>query len=114
MLTQLWKLRLPLLAFALSFQLLENLLFTPAMALMGGVLLGRPVVDSTAIVEFLLSARGFLVLFLAATISLTIRLVEHAGLSAIVLGALEGKRFLPMAAFWWLLAELPRFARPSP
>jgi len=75
MLAQLWKLRLPLLAFALSFQLLENLLFTPAMGLMGGVLLGRPVVDSTALVEFLLSLRGFLVLFLAATVSLTIRLV---------------------------------------
>jgi glycerophosphoryl diester phosphodiesterase len=110
MLTQLWKLRLPLLAFALSFQLLENLLFTPAMGLVGGVLLGRPVVDSTAIVEFLLSPRGFLVLFLAATISLTIRLIEHAGLSAIVLGALEGKTFRAVSTFHWLATELPRLA----
>jgi glycerophosphoryl diester phosphodiesterase len=110
MLAQLWKLRLPLLAFALSFQLLENLLFTPAMGLIGGVLLGRPAVDSTGAVEFFLSPRGFLVLFLAATISLTIRLVEHAGLSAIVLGALEGKRFRAVAAFRWLVMELPRLA----
>jgi len=110
MLAQLWKLRLPLLAFALSFQLLENLLFTPAMGLIGGVLLGRPVVDSTALVEFLLSPRGFLVLFLAATISLTIRLIEHAGLSAIVLGALEGKTFRALATFRWLVTELRRLA----
>jgi hypothetical protein len=72
MLAQLWKLRLPLLAFALSFRLLENLLFIPAMGLIGGVLLGRLVVDSTALIQFLLSPRGFLVLFLAATVSLTI------------------------------------------
>ena len=110
MLAQLWKLRLPLLAFALSFQLLENLLFTPTMGLLGRALQGRPVVDSTALVEFFLSPRGFLVLFLGATISLTIRLVEHAGLSAIVLGALEGRRFRPLAAFRWLVMELPRLA----
>ena len=66
--------------------------------------------DSTALVEFLLSPRGFLVLFLAATISLTIRLVEHAGLSAIVLGALEGKTFRALATFRWLVTELPRLA----
>jgi glycerophosphoryl diester phosphodiesterase len=108
LLAQLWKSRLPLLAFALSFQLLENLLFTPAMGLFGGVLLGRPVVDSTALVEFLLSPRGFLVLFLGATVSLTIRLVEHAGLSVIVFGALEGKTFRTLATFRWLVTELPR------
>ena len=110
MLAQLWKQRLPLLAFALSFQLLENFLFTPALGLLGGVLLGRPVVDSTAMVAFFLSPRGFLVLFLAATISLTIRLIEHAGLSAIVLGALEGKTFRAVTTFRWLVAELPRLA----
>src|SRR5262249_50765030 len=52
--------------------------------------------------------RGMLILFLAATISLTIRMVEHAGLSAIVLGALEGRSFRAWAVFRWLLTELPR------
>jgi glycerophosphoryl diester phosphodiesterase len=110
MLAQLWKRRWPLLGFALSFQLLENFLFTPALGLIGRVLQGRPVVDSTALVQFLLSPRGFLVLFLGATISLTIRLVEHAGLSAMVLGALEGKTFRALATFRWLVTELPRLA----
>jgi len=110
MLAQVWKLRLPLVVFALAFQLLENLLFTPTMGLIGGFLLGRPAVDSTALVQFLLSPRGFLVIFLAATVSLTIRLVEHAGLSAIALGALEGKKIRAVATFRWLLAELPRLA----
>ena len=110
MLAQLWKRRWPLLAFALSFQLLENLLFAPALGLIGRLLQGRPVVDSTALVQFLLSPRGFLVLFLGATISLTIRLIEHAGLSAMVLGAVEGKTFRALATFRWLLTELPRLA----
>jgi hypothetical protein len=60
MLAQIWKRRWPLLALALSFQLIENLLFTPAMGLLGRLLQGQPVVDSTALVQFLLSPRGFL------------------------------------------------------
>ena len=97
-----------MLVFALSFQLLENLLFTPVLGLMGRLLQDRPAVDSTALVHFLLSPRGFLVLFLGATVSLTIRLVEHAGLSAIVLGALEERTFRPLATFRWLVTTLPR------
>jgi glycerophosphoryl diester phosphodiesterase len=110
-LPRIWKQARPLLAFALWFQLLENFLFTPIMGLIGGLLQGRPVVDSTALVQFLLSPRGFLVLFLGASVSLTIRLVEHAGLSAIVLGALGGKTFRALATFRWMLTELPRLAR---
>jgi glycerophosphoryl diester phosphodiesterase len=111
MLAQLWKQRRPLLLFALSFQLLENLLFAPSMAWLGGALQGRPVVDSTALVEFFLSPRGFLVLFLGATMSVTLRLVEHAGLSAIVFGALEGKSCRAWATFRWLVTELPGLGR---
>ena len=110
LLADIWKMKWPLLAFALSFQLLENLLFTPTMGLIGKFLQGRPAVDSTALVQFFLSPRGFLVLFLGAVVSLTIRLVENAGLSAMVLGALEGKTFRAFAAFRWLLEELPRLA----
>ena len=109
-LRKLWTQRWPLLAFALGFQFFESLLFTPAMGMAGGALLGRPAVDSTALVEFFLSPRGLLVLLLAASISVTIRLVEHAGLSAIALGALEGRRFRPLATFRWLATELPRLA----
>lgn len=110
-LENLWKHRRPLLAFALAFQLLENLLFTPAMGLIGRALDGRPAIDSTALVEFFVSPRGLLVLFLSATVSLTIRLVEHAGLSALALGAMEGKPFQPLATLRWLLPELPQLLR---
>jgi glycerophosphoryl diester phosphodiesterase len=107
----LWQSRRPLLAFALAFQLFENFLFTPAMGFLGRALEGRPVIDSTELVAFFLSPRGFVILFLGATVFLTIRLVEHAGLSALVLAALEGKRLRPLPAFRWLAAELPRLAR---
>ena len=110
MLVQLWRHRRPLLGFALAFQLLENLLFAPAMAFLGRALQGRPVVDSTELVAFFLSPRGLLLLFLAATTWLTIRLVEHAGLSALVLGLFEGRHFRPSATFSWLARELPRLA----
>jgi glycerophosphoryl diester phosphodiesterase len=111
MMRQLWKHWRPLLAFALVFQLLENLLFTPAMGILGRGLQGRPVIDSTQLVAFFLSTRGFVILFVAATIWLTIRLVEHAGLSALVLGALEAKSFRPLTTFLWLVVEMPRLAR---
>ncbi len=110
MLAQLWNYRRPLPAFALAFQLLENLLFAPAMGFLGGALQGRPVIDSTDLVSFFLSPRGFLILFLTATVWLTIRLVEHAGLSALVLGLAEGKNFRPWATFSWLAREMPRLA----
>lgn len=110
MIAQLWRHRRPLLGFALAFQLLENLLFAPAMGFLGQALQGRPVVDSTALVAFFLSPRGFLLLFLATTTWLTIRLVEHAGLSTLVLGLAEGSQFRPLATFGWLARELPRLA----
>jgi glycerophosphoryl diester phosphodiesterase len=108
--SQLWKYRRSLFAFALCFQLVEALLLAPAMGLLGRALQGRAVVDSTAILAFFLSARGLVVLVLVATITVTTRLLEHAGLSALVLGVLKGKEFRPLAAFKWLATEIPRLA----
>jgi hypothetical protein len=47
----------PLLVFALSFQVFEGFLFTSAAGLLGRFLKGRPAVDSTALIGFLLSPR---------------------------------------------------------
>jgi glycerophosphoryl diester phosphodiesterase len=77
--------------FAVLFRLVESLLFAPAAALAGKWLLGREVLDSTAVVSFLLSPRGFLALALAAVMALSIRLLEHAGLSAIFFGAYQDR-----------------------
>ncbi len=110
MLAQLKKHWRPLLFSALAFQLLENLLFAPAMGFLGRALQGRPVADSTELVGFFLAPRGFLILFLGATTLLTIRLAEHAGLSALVLGALEGKSFGSLATFGWLAMGMHRLA----
>jgi glycerophosphoryl diester phosphodiesterase len=81
-----------LVGFALLFRMLESLLFAPVAALAGKWLLGRTVLDSTALVSFLLSPRGLLALTLAAVTALCIRLIEHAGLSAIFFGAFDGRR----------------------
>jgi glycerophosphoryl diester phosphodiesterase len=88
-LSQRWR---DLLGFALLFRLVESLFFAPAAALAGKWLLGQTVLDSTAVVSFLLSPRGFLALALAAITALGIRLLEHAGLAAIFFGAFEGRR----------------------
>ena len=103
--------RRDLATFALLFRLLEWALFAPTVAIVGHALLGRPVVDSTAIVAFLLSPRGALLAFLALAIALTLRLVEHAGLSVIVLGGLEGRAVPARAAMRLVAAELPRLFR---
>jgi glycerophosphoryl diester phosphodiesterase len=78
--------------FSLFFRIFEGLLCAPLIALVGKWLLGRTVLDSTAVVSFLLSARGVLACVFGATAVLTIRLVEHAGLSAIFFGAFDGHR----------------------
>src|SRR5436190_9920038 len=77
---------------ALIFRIMESVIFAPLDALAGKWLLGRTVLDSTALVSFLLSPRGFLVLLFAAVIALTIRLIGHAGLSAIFFGGFDGRR----------------------
>ena len=62
----------PLLGFALLFRILESLFFAPLAAVAGHWLAGEVVVDSTAIVSFLLSPRGLLVIVLASVIAFTI------------------------------------------
>lgn len=81
-----------LVGFAILFRLVESLLFSPAAALAGQFLLGRTVLDSTALVAFLLSPRGFLALTLAAVTALSIRLLEHAGLSIIFFADFQGAK----------------------
>ena len=80
-----------LLGFALLFRMLEVLVFAPLIALAGHWLLGRIVLDSTALVSFLLSPRGIAVIVLASVTALTIRFMEHAGMAAIFFGASEGR-----------------------
>jgi len=99
--------------FALLFRMVESLLFAPLAALAGKWLLGRTVLDSTALVSFLLSPRGFVALTMAAVAALTIRLTEHAGLSAIFYGALEGRRVSSRQALRLVCAHLLTLIRVS-
>ena len=74
------------------FRIFESVLCAPLVALFGKWLLGRTVLDSTALISFLLSPRGILALLLAGITLLTIRLVEHAGLSVIFFGGFDDRR----------------------
>lgn len=94
--------------YAALFRLFEAFVLTPLAAITGQLLSGRPVVDSTDLVGWVLSPRGFLATFLGATLLLTIRLVEQAGLSAIVLGAIGGQRVSSPAALRIVAGLLPR------
>jgi glycerophosphoryl diester phosphodiesterase len=91
----------------------ENLLFAPVAGLAGKWLLGRTVLDSTAVVSFLLSPRGLLALVLAAVTALTIRLAEHAGLAAIFFGAFDDRRVSARQALRLVLRHLPSFVSVS-
>src|SRR5437868_6647257 len=108
-----WARRLEFATFALLFRLLEAFLFAPFIALGGETLVGQPVVDSTKLVAFVLSPRGFLVLFTVATIAIGLRLVEQAGLSVIALGALNGVVVPVRAALRVVLGKMPRLDRKS-
>src|SRR5215831_19928458 len=97
--------------FSLLFRIFEGLLCSPLIALVGKWLLGRTVLDSTALLSFLLSWRGILMCLLGATALLTIRLVEHAGLSAIFFGTLDGRQVTSFEAariVWRYLFSLAR------
>src|SRR5436190_8463983 len=98
---------------ALIFRILESVIFAPLAALAGTWLLGRTVLDSTALVSFLLSPRGFLALTLAAVAALSIRLIEHAGLSAIFFGAFAGRRVSSREALRLVLRQLLVLVRVS-
>ncbi len=103
---RMWAYRWDFVAFSVLFRLLESLLFAPLAGLAGQVLTGQRVVDSTALVSFALSPRGFAVLLLGAVSFLLIRLVEHAGLSVVAWGALEEKKVAPLAALRYIGARL--------
>jgi glycerophosphoryl diester phosphodiesterase len=90
--------RLDLGRFAILFRLLEAVVFAPVAALVGQWISGREVVDSTDLVAFALSPRGFLYWFIGGTLLLAIRLVEQAGLTAILLGAANEQRVTAPAA----------------
>jgi glycerophosphoryl diester phosphodiesterase len=84
--------RADLARFSILFRLLEAVVFAPLAALVGLLISGREVVDSTDLVAFALSPRGFLTWFVGGSLLLAIRLVEQAGLTAILLGASNEQR----------------------
>lgn len=102
-----------LLGFALMFRVVESLFFAPLAALVGKWLLGRTVLDSTALVSFLLSPRGFLSLLFAAVMALTLRLLEHGGLSMIFFGAFETRQVSAREALRFLRRNLGTLAGAS-
>src|SRR5262245_28675182 len=63
------------------------------------------VIDSTALVSFILSPRGFSALLISATIFLTVRFIENAGLSYLVVGQTMGKNPTPLSAFKHVFAR---------
>src|SRR5262245_45395507 len=94
--------------FAILFRLIEALVFTPLSALAGHLLSGRTVVDSTDLAGFFLSPRGFAATFVSATLLVTIRLIEQAGLTAILLETTDGRRLTSSAALDIVSRLLPR------
>src|SRR5262245_19257790 len=102
-----------ILRYAILFRLLEAVVLMPLAALMGQALSGRAVVDSTELVAFAMSPRGFLALFCWGTLFLAIRLVEQAGLSAIVLGTSNEKRVTALSALAMVARVMPKLVALS-
>jgi glycerophosphoryl diester phosphodiesterase len=103
-----WRSRYDIARLGILFRLFEAFIFTPLAAFVGHFLSGQPVVDSTDLIGFVFSPRGFLATFLGATLLLTIRLVEQAGLSAVALGAIAAHRVTSPAALRIVAGLLPR------
>jgi hypothetical protein len=84
--------RWDLIRYSMLFRLLEAIVLTPLSTFVGHVLAGRPVLDSTEMVAFLLSVRGILATFICAMLLFSIRLIEQTGLTVIVLGSPDPNR----------------------
>jgi glycerophosphoryl diester phosphodiesterase len=93
--------------FSLAFRLIEGVLFLPVAALAGSWLAGTTVVESTALVAFLLSPRGVFLALAGATLFFALRWFEHAGLAAILFEAAEGRALRALGAVRLVLARLP-------
>ena len=106
--SQRWR---ELAGFSLIFRICEGVLCAPLLALVGKWLLGREVLDSTAVVKFLLSPRGILALAFGTTTLMILRLVEHAGLAAIFYGAFQDRKVSALAAGHIVWRYLPALVR---
>ena len=102
-----------LVGFSFIFRIFEGALCAPLVAVVGKWLLGRTVLDSTALVSFLLSPHGILALVFTATTLMTVRLVEYAGLSAIFYGAFQGRRVPALEAGRIVWRDLLALVRAS-
>lgn len=76
------------------------------MGLIGHLLRGQMFLDSTAIVGFLLSARGLSALFFAAICFYMIRMMEQAGLSVLTVANAGGANVTPGAAFKTVIGRI--------
>lgn len=99
--------------YARTFRLMEGLVFAPLMGLVGQVLRGRVVLDSTALVGFFLSWRGLCALFIAAVAFLLIRITEQAGLSVIRAEEFGGPVLSPMATLKFVLSRFVPLLRAA-
>ena len=97
--------------FSLAFRIVAGLLLAPVSGWLLAVLAGNDVVDSTAIVTWLLSPRGVLTVLLAGTTYFTLYLLEQSGLAAIAAGALQGIRVSASDAMRLIVFELPQLLR---
>jgi glycerophosphoryl diester phosphodiesterase len=103
-----WHTRQDLIRYSMLFRLLEAIVLTPLSAFVGHLLSGRPVLDSTEIVAFVLSVRGIAATFICAMTLLSIRLIEQTGLTVIVLDSFRQNRIKLLDVLRIVAAQLPR------
>jgi len=99
------------LKFAIGLQLIAALLLGPLAGMLLGMLTGRVVLDSTELVSFLLSPRGFISAILGSTAVVGLYVVMQAGLSAIGIAELHGVEIPGRSALRFVVGQLPRLAR---
>lgn len=92
---------------------MEGLIFAPLMGLVGQMLRGRVVVDSTALVGFFLSPLGLFATFFAAVSFLMIRVMEQAGLSVLRAEEFGGTVRTPASAMTFVLSHVMPLLRAS-
>ncbi len=100
-------------AYARGFRLFEGFVLAPLMGLTGQLLAGRTVLDSTAIVSFLLSPKGFGALLLISVGLVLIRMMEQAGLSILTAEKFGATPLSPVAVLHFVVKRMATLVRAA-
>jgi len=94
-------------AFTAGFRLLEFLLLIPLTMHLHYLLFGAKLIDSTELVNYFLSPRGMFATLFGVWLTISLRILEEAGLQTVIIQALAGRQLTGLEALRLVVSRMP-------